>query len=180
MDSTITGQGVGHSVLRKEDDRYMRGRGLFVADIRLAGMQDLAFVRSPLAHARIRAIRKPPGFEGAVFTAADLIGREADHRQQRRCPGSSRPPNTPWRPNGCAMSARRWPCASPRPAPRPKTWPSWSKSIWEELPAVSDMLGGARARRAAMLHEHWGDNIFLESFAHIGERHRRRHRRRSW
>ena len=43
--------GVGAPVLRKEDDRLMRGRGQFVADLRLHGMKDVAFVRSPLAHA---------------------------------------------------------------------------------------------------------------------------------
>ena len=63
--------GIGASVPRKEDDRLLRGRGEFVADIRLAGMRDLAFVRSPLAHARIRAIRKNAE---SVYTFADLHG----------------------------------------------------------------------------------------------------------
>ena len=48
-----TGKGVGARLLRKEDDRYMRGRGKFIADIRLAGMKDVAFLRSPLAYARL-------------------------------------------------------------------------------------------------------------------------------
>src|SRR5258708_36682649 len=67
-----TGQGVGARLLRKEDDRLMRGRGQFVADIRVAGLQDVAFVRSPLAHARIRSITVPERFRGVVFTAANL------------------------------------------------------------------------------------------------------------
>src|SRR5579862_8029067 len=66
--------GVGASVLRKEDDRYLRGRGEFVGDIRLAGMRELAFLRSPVAHARIRGIRKPAGAEASVFVARDLVG----------------------------------------------------------------------------------------------------------
>ena len=52
----------------------MRGRGQFVADIRLAGLQDVAFVRSPLAHALIRGIHVPERYRGSVFTAADLAG----------------------------------------------------------------------------------------------------------
>jgi len=68
------GSGVGQSVLRREDDRYLRGKGEFIADIRLAGMRDLAFVRSPLAHARILSVRKPPGQEAQVFTIDDLHG----------------------------------------------------------------------------------------------------------
>jgi carbon-monoxide dehydrogenase large subunit len=69
-----TGQGVGARLIRKEDDRLMRGRGQFVADLRFAGMQDVAFVRSPLAHARIRGIAAPQSIKHAVFTAADLLG----------------------------------------------------------------------------------------------------------
>ena len=66
------GEGIGSSVPRLEDDRYLRGKGEFIADIRLPGMRDLAFVRSPVAHARIRAVRKPPGAEAMVFVAGDL------------------------------------------------------------------------------------------------------------
>src|SRR5271163_3952003 len=67
-------QGVGARLLRKEDDRFMRGRGQYVADIRLAGLQDVAFVRSPLAHARIKAIHVPERYREVVFTATDLVG----------------------------------------------------------------------------------------------------------
>src|ERR1700728_2153815 len=67
-----TQQGVGARMLRKEDDRFMRGRGQYVADIRLAGLQDVAFVRSPLAHARIKAIHVPERYRDVVFTADDL------------------------------------------------------------------------------------------------------------
>src|SRR5260221_13293008 len=66
--------GVGAPVIRKEDDRLMRGRGQFVADLRLARMQDVAFVRSPLAHANIRGVDIPSAHRGDVFTADDLAG----------------------------------------------------------------------------------------------------------
>ena len=52
--------GVGASLLRKEDDRHLHGRGQFVPDIKLPGTMDVAFVRSPHAHARIRSISVPP------------------------------------------------------------------------------------------------------------------------
>src|ERR1700731_3087065 len=64
--------GVGASLLRKEDDRHLRGRGEFVADIRLPGTQEVVFLRSPHANARIRGIAVPPEARGRVFTAADL------------------------------------------------------------------------------------------------------------
>jgi len=49
-------RGIGHSVKRKEDDRFIRGQGNFVDDIHLPGMLHMAILRSPVAHARIRSI----------------------------------------------------------------------------------------------------------------------------
>jgi hypothetical protein len=51
-------QGVGASIVRKEDDRHLRGRGQFVADIALRGTQEVVFLRSPHAHARIGSVAK--------------------------------------------------------------------------------------------------------------------------
>ena len=65
-------KGVGASLPRKEDHRLLHGRGEFVADIAMAGTMDVAFVRSPLAHARIRGVTKPPGDGAQVYTATDL------------------------------------------------------------------------------------------------------------
>ena len=45
-----------------------------MGDIKLAGMLDAAFVRSPVAHGRIISIDVPEQFHGAVFTAKDLTG----------------------------------------------------------------------------------------------------------
>ncbi len=67
-------KGVGASLPRKEDDRLMRGRGEYVANRRVVGLQEVAFVRSPMAHARVLAVRKPEGAEQQVFVLADLDG----------------------------------------------------------------------------------------------------------
>jgi carbon-monoxide dehydrogenase large subunit len=48
---------IGHGrMLRKEDPRFIRGRGRYVDDIQLPGMLHMAILRSPLAHARIVSI----------------------------------------------------------------------------------------------------------------------------
>jgi len=47
---------VGRSISRREDKRLLTGRGQFIADLKLPQMLHAAFVRSPLAHARIKAI----------------------------------------------------------------------------------------------------------------------------
>src|SRR5919201_1378603 len=47
---------LGRSVKRKEDERFLRGRGNYVEDIKLPGMLHMAILRSPFAHARINSI----------------------------------------------------------------------------------------------------------------------------
>jgi carbon-monoxide dehydrogenase large subunit len=68
--------GMGHSVKRKEDPRFIRGQGRYVDDIVLPGMLYLDIVRSPFAHARIKSINtekamKVPGVL-AVITGETL------------------------------------------------------------------------------------------------------------
>ena len=48
--------GMGHSMKRKEDPRFIRGQGHYVDDVKLPGMVHLDIVRSPYAHAKIMAI----------------------------------------------------------------------------------------------------------------------------
>ena len=68
--------GMGHSVQRKEDPRFLQGKGNYVDDLKLPGMLHLDIVRSPLAHARIKSINaeKALAIPGvlAVITGKDL------------------------------------------------------------------------------------------------------------
>jgi carbon-monoxide dehydrogenase large subunit len=68
--------GIGHSVKRKEDERFLRGKGTYVDDVKLPGMLHMELLRSPFAHARIRSIDSSratalPGVV-AVVTGQDL------------------------------------------------------------------------------------------------------------
>jgi carbon-monoxide dehydrogenase large subunit len=49
-------EGIGASVVRKEDKRFITGKGRYVDDIKLLGMTHAHFVRSPHAHARVKSI----------------------------------------------------------------------------------------------------------------------------
>src|SRR5260221_1977607 len=67
---------VGERVKRREDPRLIQGRGTYVDDIKIAGMQHLAFKRCDMAHGRIRSIdtsaaEAMDGVE-AVFTGAQI------------------------------------------------------------------------------------------------------------
>jgi carbon-monoxide dehydrogenase large subunit len=68
--------GMGHRMKRKEDPRFIQGRGLYVDDVKLPGMLYMDIVRSPYAHAKILKIDasealKVPGVV-AVITGEDL------------------------------------------------------------------------------------------------------------
>jgi carbon-monoxide dehydrogenase large subunit len=47
---------IGDSIKRKEDDRFIRGKGNYLDDVNLPGMLHMAIHRSPFAHARIKSI----------------------------------------------------------------------------------------------------------------------------
>ncbi len=49
-------RGIGHRVRRKEDDRFIRGKGSYLDDFKLPGMLHMAILRSPYAHAAIKGI----------------------------------------------------------------------------------------------------------------------------
>ncbi|MFN8571542.1 MAG: molybdopterin cofactor-binding domain-containing protein [Gemmatimonadaceae bacterium] len=68
--------GIGASVKRKEDGRFITGRGQYTDDITLPGQLHAAFVRSPHAHAKVKSVdsKRARGMPGvrAVYTGADL------------------------------------------------------------------------------------------------------------
>ena len=90
--SSANGSGIGQPVRRREDFRLVRGGGRYTADENLPGQVYAVMVRSPHAHARIRAIatdkaKAAPGVL-AVLTGADFL---AD--------GLKPIPHKPWSPH---------------------------------------------------------------------------------
>jgi carbon-monoxide dehydrogenase large subunit len=68
----------GKSIKRREDPRFITGRGHYTDDLKLEGLTYAAFVRSPHAHARVRGIdttaaKSHPGVV-AIFTGKDMTG----------------------------------------------------------------------------------------------------------
>ena len=69
---------LGASIKRREDPRFITGKGNYTDDLKLAGMTHAVFVRSPHANAKIRKIdttkaAKMPGVV-AIFTGKDMTG----------------------------------------------------------------------------------------------------------
>lgn len=86
----------GKSIKRREDPRFVTGRGNYVDDVKLPGMTYAVFVRSPHAHARIRKIdttaaKSLPGVV-AIYTGSDMTGVNSlpcgwDLRKGKNVPG---------------------------------------------------------------------------------------------
>ena len=153
--------GIGASIARHEDTRHLFGEGEFVADIRLPGTRDVAFVRSPLAHARVHGVTKPRGREGEVFVAADLEGVAPIHAPSA-LPGFKRSRQPVFaaervRHVGEIVAA----CVADDRAAAEDLAEAVTLDL-EELPAVYDSRQ-ARDPAAPLLHDEWGDNVFLES-----------------
>src|SRR5262245_32992727 len=158
----MTGQGVGASVLRKEDDRFLRGRGQYVADFRLPGAREVAFVRSSVAHGRIRNVHVPDAHQEAIFTARHLSN--VNHTRAAPALSGFKHSSEPI----LARDKVRYVgelvaiCVAPSRAQAEDIADSVTVD-YEELEPVVDMLA-ARRGDAPLVHEEWGDNVFIEFF----------------
>ncbi len=158
----MSGHGIGASALRKEDERFLRGRGQYVSDFRLPGIRDVAFVRSTVAHGRIRHVHVPDQHRNAVFTAKDLanvrpIKAATALAGFKHC---SEPILAPGKVSyvgelvaACVASSRA----------QAEDIAASVVVDYEALEPVVDMLAARRAG-TALVHEEWGDNVFIEFF----------------
>src|SRR5213592_863458 len=171
----------GAAVKRREDPRFLRGEACYVDDVTLPGMLHAAFCRSPLAHARIVAIRTHaaaalPGVV-RVFTFADL------ERWMKPLPLFGAPP--PGLAAAIAFEVRQapqWALARDRvryvgeavamvvaeSRAQAEDAVHLIEVEWEPLPlAVGVVEAGAPG--GPLVHPEWGTNVAL-SFAHsIGD-----------
>ena len=158
---------IGASLLRKEDARHLAGAGMFIADIRLPGLQDVAFVRSQMAHARVRKIGKPEDAAARVFTLGDLgnlnileAGPELAAFRHGPYPALA---DERVRYVGQAIAA----CLAPTRAQAEDLVDRVSVEL-EELPAVVDCVAAMKPG-SPRLFDSWADNAFITSAVNEGD-----------
>jgi aerobic carbon-monoxide dehydrogenase large subunit len=152
--------GVGASLLRREDERHLHGRGEFVSDIKLPGTMEVAFLRSPHAHARIKSIAVPPEAAGRVFTATDLP-QVVPVRVVTQATGAKSPS---WPPLAVDKVRYVGEVIAACIAPIRGEAEDLAASVmvdYEVLDAVVDPIRDMHGS-LALVHEHWGDNLYLE------------------
>ena len=158
---TTSAKGVGARLLRREDERYLNGKGRFIADYRFPGMLEMAFLRSPLAHAKIVSVAKPDSPADRVFTADDLIG-VSGIRADSGLPGF-RSSVQPILADGKVRHVGE-PVAACLAGTRAEA-EDLAELVdvnFDKLPAVHEMTRALDAS-APLLHDAWDKNAFLET-----------------
>jgi carbon-monoxide dehydrogenase large subunit len=156
---------IGERRLRVEDDRFVRGRGRYLADHAVPGLCHIGFVRSTVAHARVvgidlAAALVAPGVV-AVLTQADLERAGARSMSHRL----SLPGIQPLEWGLLATDTVRFvgePVAIvvATSAAAAEDAVERVEVAYEPLAAVVDPFE-ALAPDAPLLHPHWGSNVFF-------------------
>jgi carbon-monoxide dehydrogenase large subunit len=160
MSDDVTGYGVGARLPRKEDLRFLRGRGTYVGDVRMPGMLDVAFLRSPIAHGHLRGVEKPADGAANVYTAADLT-RLKPVRVVPDIPAYKASDHWPLA-NGKVRFVGD--CIAACLGETRGEAEDLAQQVFadiDELPAVADALA-ARDAPPALVHDEWGDNVYLQ------------------
>jgi carbon-monoxide dehydrogenase large subunit len=159
---------LGAPVKRREDLRFITGRGRYLDDITLPGMAHMAILRSPYAHARIRSIDRSaakamPGVL-AVFTSADIpynplpmawpAGGASGLRNNVNTPRVLATDDVKWTGEGVAAVVAET-------AAQAEDALAAIAVDWEPLPAVVDAEAATKPG-APQLHENAPNNIVFE------------------
>jgi carbon-monoxide dehydrogenase large subunit len=154
------GQGVGARVPRKEDARHLHGKGRFVADISMPDLQEVAFLRSPLAHATIASVSKPEQGGEQVFVRADLTGVHdivADstlptYKASAQPVLASGKVRFVGEPVAMAFAPTR---------AEAEDLIETVAAQYDELPALPGTDAALALAATTRVHEHWDDNVFV-------------------
>ncbi|MEL3890183.1 xanthine dehydrogenase family protein molybdopterin-binding subunit [Ferrovibrio sp. MS7] len=171
IDAAATGksrpQGVGNAVLRVEDRRFLEGKGEYLADLNIPGTWDLAFLRSPVAHARLKGVTIPEQYRGQVFLI-DAIDFAKPIVAVGKAPGfkySEYPPLARERIRFVGEPIAM--CIAPTRAEAEDIAQACELDI-EELPALWD-IDVALQPGAPTLHDGWTDNLYVTTEIKTGD-----------
>ena len=153
------GQGIGARMRRKEDVRHLHGRGQYVSDMMLPGQKEVHFLRSPVAHGRIKAIRKPAGSAGMVFTREDLA-EARDIVADSTIPGYKLSGQPPLAHGKVRFVGEPVVMCVGRTRAEAEDLSELVEMDIEELPALVES-DAARAEKGVRVHEEWDDNLFV-------------------
>jgi carbon-monoxide dehydrogenase large subunit len=163
--------GIGQPMRRKEDERFLTGRGSYTDDAGVPGAFHGFVLRSPLAHARIRhidagAARAEPGV-AAVITGRDIlesgIGPMPCMSEMKRKDGSDaivRPDRWPLQADRVRHVGEGVAFVVAQTLARARDVAELIEVDYEPLPAVADLGGALRADASQIWPEAPGNRVF--------------------
>jgi aerobic carbon-monoxide dehydrogenase large subunit len=152
-------EGIGARVPRKEDARHLAGKGNFVGDHVMPGLQEVAFLRSPLAHALITGVEIPEELAGQVFVR-EMMTDAADIGSPSTLPTyqySALPPLASGKVRHVGEAVAM--AVGPTRAVAEDLLEEVQVS-YDELPVYHDVRSSLAAD-SEFLHPDWKDNVFL-------------------
>lgn len=163
---------IGQRLPRREDPRFLTGRTRYVDDLRLPRMVHAAFLRSFHAHAEVRAFRieRAAGHPGVVgvLTSEDASHLARPIKADLRLPEwkSSDFPIMGWprvrfvgEPLAVVAALDRYVAEDAA---------ELIEVDYDLLPVVAD-AERALESGSPLIHEHWGDNVFMERWTRAGD-----------
>lgn len=163
-------EGIGARVVRKEDKRFITGKGRYVDDIKLMGMTHAYFIRSPHAHAKVKKIDSSAALEMpgvvAVLTGQQLVDDKVGNLICGWAITSK---------DGSPMKMGAWPAMAPETVrfvgQAVAVVIAESKNLardaaeavvvdYEELPAVADMKAAIKAGAPQLHPEAPGNQVY--------------------
>src|SRR5919198_2880224 len=160
------------NVKRVDDPRLLRGAGRFVGDLKLPGQLEVAFLRSPHAHARLESVDPRSALERpgvtAVLTGAEAAGQARPLRPRLGVP-SFKLCELP-----CLATDRVRFVGQAVAAVVAESRYLAEDALdsiaveYEPLPAVTDARRALESD-APLLHDEWGDNVHVESAIAAGD-----------
>jgi len=159
-------QGVGARLLRKEDERHLNGKGNFIGNMSMPGLNEVAFLRSPLAHAYITGVRVDHEAAGSVILreqmadARDIVADSTlpTYQCSAQPPLAHRKVRYVGEPVALAFAPSR---------AEAEDLTELIDVDYQELPVYVD-TDSALAATSDLIHEEWRDNVFVTLSADKG------------
>ena len=160
-------KGIGGSILRLEDERLLSGRSSFIADISRPGLWEVAFLRSPVAHAKILRVDIPEASAGRVFLLADL-GDVLPIRADSQAAGFRRSDYPAIANDKVRFVGEPIAICIGRTRAEAEDVAQSVEVDFEELGVISD-LSQSSDHSLPPIHPGWTENVFLESVIDTGD-----------
>ncbi|RZT98442.1 xanthine dehydrogenase molybdenum binding subunit apoprotein [Advenella incenata] len=157
--AAVKPQGVGARLLRKEDDRHLQGKGNFIGNMQMPGLQEVAFLRSPMAHARLRGITVDAQAQENVILrdAMDC----ADIFAPSTLPGYQNSTTPPLASGKVRLVGEAVAMAFGPTRAEAEDFTEMVEVDYEELPVYANMHE-ARQAQDNFVHDSWKNNLFVQ------------------